>query len=159
MVRHAFYRMWTEKWRPMWSRRKLKKALVFTNITWLKSRKFRLVGCTTKLYFSPLCRLLKLAVSEKSQNLRRLEAQRNELNAKGWLEVLMVIACDCVRFSSLVTRGTTAASRAGLSCWRGSETDGQEESAREGMWLHTVSSVFTFTCALDCRSIQKASTW
>jgi hypothetical protein len=27
--------------------------------------------------------LLKLVVTEKTQNLRRLEAQRNELNAKG----------------------------------------------------------------------------
>lgn len=28
---------------------------------------------------------LQLIVAEKSQNLRRLQAQRNELNAKGWL--------------------------------------------------------------------------
>jgi 26S proteasome regulatory subunit T6 len=27
---------------------------------------------------------LQLVVAEKSQNLRRLQAQRNELNAKGW---------------------------------------------------------------------------
>ena len=86
-----------------------------------------------KVIPSPLFRLFQLAVSEKSQNLRRLEAQRNELNAKGWSEVLMLTACDCVWFSSLVTRGTTAASRAGLSCWRGGETDGQEEGAREGI--------------------------
>lgn len=30
-----------------------------------------------------LLNVLKLTVNEKSQNLRRLQAQRNELNAKG----------------------------------------------------------------------------
>lgn len=31
---------------------------------------------------------LQLTVAEKSQNLRRLQAQRNELNAKGTINVL-----------------------------------------------------------------------
>lgn len=34
---------------------------------------------------------LQLTVAEKSQNLRRLQAQRNELNAKG--------TCICVKYN------------------------------------------------------------
>lgn len=34
---------------------------------------------------------LQLIVAEKSQNLRRLQAQRNELNAKGIINFLLII--------------------------------------------------------------------
>ena len=33
---------------------------------------------------------LQLVVAEKAQNLRRLQAQRNELNAKGWFEMFLL---------------------------------------------------------------------
>lgn len=33
---------------------------------------------------------LQLTVNEKSQNLRRLQAQRNELNAKGMVSYLLI---------------------------------------------------------------------
>ena len=36
------------------------------------------------------CTFLQLVVTDKTQNLRRLEAQRNELNAKGMQEILNV---------------------------------------------------------------------
>ena len=36
-----------------------------------------------KQYYVSKIEELQLVVSEKTQNLRRLEAQRNELNAKG----------------------------------------------------------------------------
>lgn len=34
---------------------------------------------------------LQLIVSEKSQNLRRLQAQRNELNAKGGFNISIIL--------------------------------------------------------------------
>lgn len=36
-----------------------------------------------KQYYITKCEELQLQVNEKTQNLRRLEAQRNELNSKG----------------------------------------------------------------------------
>ena len=33
---------------------------------------------------------LQLVVNEKTQNLRRLQAQRNELNAKGIIEISLI---------------------------------------------------------------------
>lgn len=41
------------------------------------------VGVGFRSYFSQKIEELQLIVAEKSQNLRRLQAQRNELNAKG----------------------------------------------------------------------------
>lgn len=42
-------------------------------------------SCTSRevVRYWLLWRLLQLSVAEKTQNVRRLEAQRNELNAKG----------------------------------------------------------------------------
>lgn len=40
-------------------------------------------GDGLKFYFVTKIEELELIVAEKSQNLRRLQAQRNELNAKG----------------------------------------------------------------------------
>lgn len=37
-----------------------------------------------KSYYTTKIEELLLVVAEKSMNLRRLQAQRNELNAKGW---------------------------------------------------------------------------
>ena len=40
-----------------------------------------------KQYYVSKIEELHLTVTEKTQNLRRLEAQRNELNAKGKLKI------------------------------------------------------------------------
>lgn len=60
---------------------------------------------------------LQLIVAEKSQNLRRLQAQRNELNAKGNLTFLNLCRqqeiCCC---SSNAQRGIDVATRTGQLC-------------------------------------------
>lgn len=45
-----------------------------------------------KPYYITKIEELQLIVAEKSQNLRRLQAQRNELNAKGMLFYNYIIA-------------------------------------------------------------------
>lgn len=42
-----------------------------------------------RAYYITKIEELQLIVAEKSQNLRRLQAQRNELNAKGFILVRM----------------------------------------------------------------------
>ena len=44
-----------------------------------------------KQYYITKIEELQLIVAEKSQNLRRLQAQRNELNAKGKQSVVKII--------------------------------------------------------------------
>ena len=38
-----------------------------------------------KAYYSHKTENLQVVIGEKMQDLRRLQAQRNELNAKGWI--------------------------------------------------------------------------
>lgn len=61
---------------------------------------------------------LQLIVAEKSQNLRRLQAQRNELNAKGNLHALCYKLILKNNFSSYVAGGTYAAPGTGELCRR-----------------------------------------
>lgn len=56
----------------------------------LKSEGFR-------SYYIQKIEELQLIVAEKSQNLRRLQAQRNELNAKGNKLYKKSADCDCLR--------------------------------------------------------------
>jgi hypothetical protein len=66
---------------------------------------------------------LQLIVNEKSQNLRRLQAQRNELNAKGRLKLKFPKITfhhhfvHVVNSSSLASRGTSIAAGARKLCW------------------------------------------
>lgn len=63
---------------------------------------------------------LQLVVAEKAQNLRRLQAQRNELNAKGKLEsqfFLMRFHSCSFSPSSHVEGGVAASAGAGIVCW------------------------------------------
>lgn len=60
-----------------------------------------------KPYYITKIEELQLIVAEKSQNLRRLQAQRNELNAKGLLSYshyhyVWHCKCDCLFFFSLL---------------------------------------------------------
>lgn len=77
---------------------------------------------------------LQLIVAEKSQNLRRLQAQRNELNAKGtYVQNKGKISIELlILHSSHAARGTAAATGAGQLCRRGCQANGQEEGPREG---------------------------
>jgi hypothetical protein len=72
-------------------------------------------------------------INEKTQNLRRLEAQRNALNAKGWYcskmcstkkEIIMLFYC-----SPVVERRTAVFARARFVCRRSCQSDGKIESA------------------------------
>ena len=50
-----------------------------------------------KSYFTHKTENLQVIISEKMQDLRRLQAQRNELNAKGMLDIIDFIKCKlCV---------------------------------------------------------------
>lgn len=46
-----------------------------------------------KSYYTTKIEELLLVVAEKSMNLRRLQAQRNELNAKGNLSIFLLFIC------------------------------------------------------------------
>lgn len=53
-----------------------------------------------KSYYVTKIEELQLVVSEKTQNLRRLQAQRNELNAKGKYKLNLhynILYCDYIR--------------------------------------------------------------
>jgi len=89
-----------------------------------------------RAYYKAKIEEAELAVRNKTQNLRRLEAQRNELNAKG-----APLGRERARSrSSLLTRRrsataarrATAAARAGVVRGRGGESDEQDEGARQG---------------------------
>lgn len=59
---------------------------------------------------------LQLIVNEKGQNLRRLQAQRNELNAKGISFYLIILSTKLIQqnlshFSSHAPRGIAVAAR------------------------------------------------
>lgn len=79
---------------------------------------------------------LQLIVADKSQNLRRLQAQRNELNAKGIIVVELYtmmwtlhyqcncLSCTSILNSAYVARRASASSGAGFLCGGSCETNG-----------------------------------
>ncbi len=56
-----------------------------------------------KQYYIQKIEELQLNVAEKSQNLRRLQAKRNELNAKGYSKLEFLNRTVIFSFSSYVT--------------------------------------------------------
>lgn len=49
-----------------------------------------------KAYYVTKIEELQLTVTEKTQNLRRLQAQRNELNAKGKYQIILSMSNSLV---------------------------------------------------------------
>jgi hypothetical protein len=80
-----------------------------------------------KSYYQAKIEAAELTINEKTQNLRRLEAQRNALNARG-------TRCATCNFyvsyiyarSTTFTGGAAAAARAGELCRGGRQSNGQD---------------------------------
>ncbi|GMF36295.1 unnamed protein product [Phytophthora lilii] len=93
-------------------------------------------------YYEQKIEHLELTVRDETQNLRRLQAQRNELNSKGRyfpfvlvraaLEVLIRVACAVNPSSAAAARGAAAAAGARLVRGRGGQADGQVQGAGQG---------------------------
>lgn len=75
-------------------------------------------GLTT--YYQSKIDELEMVVREKNQNLRRLQAQRNELNSKGTLirESERSVVSEFI-YSSFITGRITTASGTRILRWRG----------------------------------------
>jgi hypothetical protein len=89
-----------------------------------------------KAYYQAKIEATELTINERTQNLRRLEAQRNALNARGtylrkWRRVrnrLTRLGVD----SALAEGGTAASYGAWELCWRGRQGYGQDKGPRQG---------------------------
>lgn len=99
-----------------------------------------------KPYYQAKIEECELVINEKSQDLRRLEAQRNALNAKG-ITTTAIILCRIqsdhrvnasIQISPPVEGRTAAPSGTRLLRRRGRQSDGQEKSARQGNRYRTV---------------------
>ena len=71
-------------------------------------------GDGLKQYYVTKIEELQLIVNEKTQNLRRLQAQRNELNAKGESGTPLHPVADAWVPSPSLARGVAAAAGAGV---------------------------------------------
>lgn len=78
-----------------------------------------------KAYYQAKIEAAELTINYKTQNLRRLEAQRNALNARGmWRQTSL--HCPNIFCSSTITGRATITSRAGQLCRGGSKGYGKE---------------------------------
>jgi hypothetical protein len=67
----------------------------------------------------------QIALRDKMENLKRLQAQRNELNARGAKNFFLKI-------SSPPFKGRTSiVTRTWFTCWRSCKTHGKEKSTRQ----------------------------
>lgn len=89
-----------------------------------------MIRILTLLVMSLCVLFFKVVVGEKLKNLRRLEAQRNELNAKGdllWSDAGFYFSC------SSGTKGRTSAiARTRVICRRSCTVNGENKSPRKG---------------------------
>jgi hypothetical protein len=91
-----------------------------------------------KAYYQAKIEAAELTINERTQNLRRLEAQRNALNARGKFGSLVIsleVSNEAVKLYNLseTTEGGTTASYGTWKLCRGScKGYGQNESSRQG---------------------------
>ena len=82
-------------------------------------------------YYVTKVEKLQLTVTERNQNLRRLQAQRNELNAKVRMlseELQLLVRNLNCRVDFVLKILIFFKARARILCWRGGEGHGQEKS-------------------------------
>ena len=83
-----------------------------------------------KSYYQAKIESAEILINQKTQNLRRLEAQRNALNARGQyitVKRLFKQRVNTLNYSSSIARGTSVASRTRKLCWRDRESDGKDK--------------------------------
>jgi 26S proteasome regulatory subunit T6 len=98
-----------------------------------------------KSYYNSKIDELDIVYADKVQDLRRLQAQRNELNAKGQNHAIIfsqvlkfrIISRIEMDFSSQVERRIAISARAELLCWR----NGQDKGFGQGTVIDCVSHV------------------
>lgn len=102
-------------------------TLIFVSLLLLQMEVDSSKGEGFRSYYITKIEELQLVVAEKSQNLRRLQAQRNELNAKGMFINYMKVIYFEVMFlcnSSNVKRRIAIITRTRELRWGGSKTYG-----------------------------------
>lgn len=91
-----------------------------------------------KSYYQAKIESSEILINQKTQNLRRLEAQRNALNARGqcfydlkkyFFKIKVLILLNC---SASIARGAPIASRARQLCWRSGESNGKDQGFGQG---------------------------
>lgn len=92
-----------------------------------------------KSYYQAKIEECEIVMNEKSQDLRRLEAQRNALNAKGKEQqdcFFFLKAVDSFLFLTYLSpsfkRRTSIVTRTWILCWRSCQSDGQKEGPGQG---------------------------
>jgi len=88
-----------------------------------------------KAYYQAKIEAAELTINERTQNLRRLGAQRNALNARGKFGSLVIsleVSNDAVKLSETVEGGTTTSYGTWKLCRGGCQGYGQDEGARQG---------------------------
>lgn len=87
-----------------------------------------------KSYYQAKIEAAELEINQKTQNLRRLEAQRNALNARGRcaLSLLRILQVEAYDLSEVIARGAPALARAWKLRRGGCEGNGKEQGSSEG---------------------------
>jgi len=80
-------------------------------------------------YYQTKIEAAELLINQKTQNLRRLEAQRNALNARGNIGPSAPVKSSSLP-SQITQRRTSTPTRARKLCRRSRESYGQKESPR-----------------------------
>lgn len=106
-----------------------------------------------KSYYQAKIEECEIVMNEKSQDLRRLEAQRNALNAKGKEQrdcFFFLKAIDSFLFFTYLSpsfkRRTSIVTRTWILCWRSCQSDGQKESPGQGKRSRTTLVYSKLTC-------------
>jgi len=96
-----------------------------------------------KSYYQAKVEAAEITINQKTQNLRRLEAQRNALNARGVLYLFQYTETLAYYIlSPTAERGTTIASRAWELCWRSSQSNGKDQGSGESPARREIQCVY-----------------